>query len=83
MKADGWMFQLHDVVRLAACSQLNSTVFGYVHAREYYEDPSGTGEWYQVRFINPDGRLGDQEKLHASEIVKHDPPSGFGFGARP
>lgn len=43
---------------------------GVVCGREFYEDQDGRGQWYYVRWIEPDGKVGgDKLRMPDMELV--------------
>lgn len=42
---------------------------GIVTGREFYEDQDGSGNWYYIRWIDPDGKVnGDKMRLAEDEL---------------
>lgn len=65
-------FSVGQIVQYSTGVNIGQNWCGRVTGREWYEDASGTGEWYYVRWINPSGQPErDTVKLHATEIEEH------------
>lgn len=47
---------------------------GYITGREFYEDQDGAGNWYYIRWIEPDGKVSaDKHRIAEAELKQETP----------
>jgi hypothetical protein len=67
-----WMFYIGQQARhISNGLEHHDKYFGIVMAREFYENASGGGQWYYVRWSRPDGDVAsDSVRFHMSELCR-------------
>lgn len=67
------------VVPRARLISLHDRWIGQIIAREIYEGPAGSRDWYYVRWIAPDGRPAEEtQRVSSLEIELDGEPANVG-----
>lgn len=64
-------FNIGDKVAHVAHTKVHDGWMGVVIAREFYENPTGGGQWFYVRWVDPHGKINDDSmRMSSLELTK-------------